>query len=118
MKLEEAVARVRLGESIAQIADAYRVEVMRSMGLTSRDVGPETFRKDARLFVNRLCRELADRCAGDRKIALTLRTWVEGVADYEAWDALLSAFDFEGKARWIERGRAMFAGPMTAHWSA
>ena len=118
MKLEEAVERVRLGESIAQISDAYRAGVLRAMGLSAQDVGPQTFRKEARLFVNKLCRELADRCAGDRKIALALRTWVEGVSDYEAWDALLSAFDFEGKGRWIERGRAMFAGPMTAHWSA
>ena len=35
----------------------------------------------------------------------------------EAWDALLSSFDFDGKAAVIEQGRVLFAGPMTAHWS-
>ena len=30
----------------------------------------------------------------------------------------LAMFEFEGKTRLIERGRRMFAGPMTAHWRA
>lgn len=117
MQVADAIARIRLGETIAQIADAYRASTLASMGLSLQDVGPTTFRKETRLFVNKVCRELADKFAGDRKIAFALRAWVETVGDYEAWDALLSAFHFEGKARFIERGRRMFAGPMTAHWS-
>lgn len=117
MLIEEAIERVRLGESIAQISEAYRSGVLLSMGLSAQDVGPSAFRKEARGFVNKLCRELGDRHGGDRKVGVALRAWVESVTDYEAWDALLSSFDFEGKARFIERGRRLFAGPMTAHWT-
>ena len=118
MQIGEAIERIRLGETILQVSDAYRTGVLASMGLSLQDVGPQTFRKEARAFVNKLCRELAEKFAGDRRIAFALRAWVETVTDYEAWDSLLSAFEFEGKARWIERGRRMFAGPMTAHWAS
>ena len=36
--------------------------------------------------------------------------------DYEAWDALLTHYQFDGKEELIRRGRVLFAGPMTAHW--
>jgi|RhiMethySRZTD1v2_1073278.scaffolds.fasta_scaffold638432_2 hypothetical protein len=116
MELQDAIARVRLGESIAAVRDAYRADTLHSMGMTEHDVGPQTLRKESHAFTRKLCRALGDKCAGERKVGSALRDWVESVTDYEAWDALLSGFDFEGKKRLIERGRRLFAGPMTAHW--
>ena len=52
----------------------------------------------------------------DQRAQIALRDWVLDVKDYEAWDALLTHYQFDGKEELIRRGRVLFAGPMTAHW--
>ena len=45
--------------------------------------------------------------AEGRQIGQALRDWILLVDHYEAYDALLSGFDFEGKQQLIERARAV-----------
>ena len=116
MKLEDAVERILLGEPMQMLAMAYREELLDAFGLDADEVAKDTFAKDTRLFMNKLCRELGDRHERDNRAMVALRDWVSLVRDYEAWDALLANFDFESKETLILRGRVLFAGPMTAHW--
>lgn len=116
MDQEQAIARILMGESMPALAAAYREELLRDCGLMPEEAGRETFRKDTADFMQKLCRRLGDRHAGDRRICAALQEWVRGVSDYAAFDALLSSFDFEGKRNVIDRGRQLFPGPLTAHW--
>ena len=75
-----------------------------------------TFRNETRAFMNKLCRALGDRHPGNPHVCAALHDWVRGVSDYEAFDALLSGFRFEGRHAVLERGRVLFPGPLTAHW--
>lgn len=115
---EQVVERVFLGESLVQIAAAYREERMAEVGLDPRESLPETFEPETTSFMKALCRHLGERHAGDRRVLVALREWVRVTDHYEAWDALLTHFDFDGKDALIRRGRVLFAGPMTAHWRA
>jgi hypothetical protein len=116
LTVEAAVPRVLQGESIASVAAAYREDLLDSVGLRPDEARATTFRKETTRFVNRLCRELGDRHTGDRRAALALREWVEQSREYECWDALLAGFEFEGRARLVERGRVLFPRTLTAHW--
>ena len=116
MDVREAIERVLQGESLAMLAAAYRTELLRSVGLEPKEAQRSTFQNETRRFINKLCRELGDRHAGDPRVLVALRDWVVRVNDYEAWDALLASFQFEGKETFVERGRTMFPGPLTAHW--
>lgn len=118
MKIDEGVERVLQGEPLAMLSVAYREGLLRDMDLDPEAVEPETFGVETRRFVNKLCRHLGDRHAGDARVAVALEEWVWHVEDYEPWDALLSGFDFAGKERLIARGRNLFPGPLTAHWQA
>lgn len=112
----DAAKRILLGESIASVATTFREELLDSVGLRPDEAEPGTFQKEATRFVNRLCRELGDRHAGDRRAAYALRDWVQQSNEYECWDALLAGFAFEGRERLVERGRMLFPRTMTAHW--
>ncbi|MFO1054346.1 MAG: hypothetical protein U1F36_19170 [Planctomycetota bacterium] len=117
MDLATAIDRVLLGESLADIAQAYRAELLESFGMDPDETDPQTFRKESRVFVSKLCRELGDRRRGDSRAAIALSRWASRVEDYDAYDALLSNFThFDGRARLLERGRKLFPGPLTAHW--
>ena len=116
MDLEQATERVLLGESMRSIAIAHREDLLAGIRLDPREALPETFAAETSSFMKALCRVLAERWSGDRRVLVALREWVRSVQDYEAWDALLTHFDFEGKQQLIQRGRTLFAGPMTAHW--
>ena len=118
MDLEEAIERILLGEPMRMLAVAYREELLASFDLDADEVADDTFVKDTRLFMNKLCRVLSDRHEGDKRAMVALRDWVPLVRDYEAWDSLLANFHFESKETLIRRGRVLFAGPMTAHWCA
>ena len=119
MKQHEAVERVLLGESLASIAGALREELYERDGIDPEE-DDDTYRyaADVNGFMRDLCRELGERHADANRVGMALREWVESCSDYEAWDALLSSFDFEGRARYVARGRQMFPGPLTAHWTS
>ena len=116
MNVEQATDRVLLGESLKMVAAAYRAARLDGVGLDRREALPETFATETVIFMKDLCRHLGERLAGDHRVLVALRVWVRHADDYEAWDALLTHFDFEGKDTLIRRGRVLFAGPMTAHW--
>ena len=116
MNVEQATDRVLLGESLKMVAAAYREARIDAVGLDRREALPETFANETATFMRDLCRHLGERLAGDRRVLSALRAWVRHADDYEAWDALLTHFDFDGKDALIKRGRVLFAGPMTAHW--
>lgn len=118
MDVPEAVQRVLQGESLRQIHDAYRKELLAALGMDPEEAPGELFADEASRFLRKLCRELGDRHGEDPRVMVALQDWAQQTQDYEAWDALLSNFDFPGKQRWIERGRRMFPGPLTAHWSS
>ena len=118
MEVEEGVERVLLGEPMKMLAGAHREELLVALGLDPDDAETNTGARDTQLFMNKVCRRLGDRHEGDRRAMVALRNWIQFVADYEAWDALLTHFDFEGKETVVRRGQVLFAGPMTAHWGA
>ena len=117
MELAEAVERVLLGEALPAIAAAYREETLVSVGLDPREALPATFQKETGAFMKKLCRLLGERYEGDPRAMAALLEYVRDTEHYEAWDALLTHFDFDGKDALIRRGRVLFAGPMTAHWA-
>ena len=81
------------------------------------EVTPTTFRDEVAAFMRSLARHLGDRHQGDVRVGHALRAWVEQCDHYEAWDALLSGFDVDGREALVRRGRVLFPGPLTRHWS-
>ena len=59
---------------------------------------------------------LGDRHAGDARVAVALHAWCQRVEDYDAWDVLLSEYEFDGREALMRRGKVLFPGPLTAHW--
>ncbi len=115
MDITIAIDNIMLGESMASIASTKRVDLCVRAGVDPEDDGA-AFTTETSEFMRRLCRELGDYHAGDGRIAAALVDWVARCRDYEAWDALMSGFQFEGRERYVERGRSLFPGTMTAHW--
>jgi hypothetical protein len=115
-----AVDRILLGESLASIAENHRSGLLREVGLDESEARPTTFAAETSSFMRTLCRTLGERHGDDRRVMIALRDWIDhrGAECYEAYDALLTHFDFEGKDALIHHGRMLFAGPMTAHWSS
>jgi hypothetical protein len=112
MEQREAIGRVLLGEPLRSIAVAHREEVLQSLGMQSDEVSPRDLWEDTGRFMNRLCRELGERHGGDRRAGVALADWAKRVED-----ALLANFDaFEGREHFLQRGRQLFPGPLTAHW--
>lgn len=114
----EAIESIRLGEDLSSIAAGHRARLCRGADIDPEEADDEVFAAEVAGFMRALCRRIGDRHAGEARMAAALRDWVERSRDYEAWDALLSGFEFEGRSRYVERGRVMFPGSMTAHWSA
>lgn len=117
MDLPQAVKDVLLGASMRQISVEYRQELIDDFGFRPEEVRPETFREEVSSFMRRLARELGERHVGDPRVAQALLDWVMECEHYEAWDALLSGFAIEGRDRLVKRGRILFPGPLTAHWT-
>ena len=116
MDLQEAVERVLQGEAMRSLARDYRESLISAMGLDEDDVTESTFRVETGRFMNQLCRHLGDRHEGDHRVCVALREWVHRVSDYEAYDALLTSFSFEGREVVLRKARVLFPGPLTAHW--
>lgn len=116
MDTRSATEAVLLGESLRSIANRKRLDVCARQGLDPED--GRNGADEAREFMRDLCRELGDRHGGNGRVAQSLVDWCGRCQDYEAWDALMSAFQFQSRPRMIERGRAMFPGTLTAHWSS
>ena len=117
MEVSDAVDRVLLGESLAQIRSDWRAEALDSLGMQPDEARPETFLKEATQFTAKVCRQLGDRHAGDSRAATALADFVRRVDDYDAFDALLANFkSFDGRDLILRRGRTLYPGPLTAHW--
>jgi hypothetical protein len=117
MELEQAVSAVRDGASLAQVASDFREELIATFGFRPEEVTSETFRDESAAFMRKFARHLGERHAGDQWIGQALRDWIVRCDHYEAWDALLSGFEVEGREALVRRGRMMFPGPLTAHWA-
>ncbi len=118
MDFAQAAERIQLGESLQQLAVAYREALLIDLGLDPETAEATTLRADTHRFMNQLCRHLSDRHAGDARVGTALADWVRRCDEYEAYDALLSAFRFEGREAVVRKGRQLFPGPLTAHWDA
>jgi hypothetical protein len=117
MELTAAVAEVMLGASMRAIADAHRQELLDAFGFRPEETDASVLVPETMQFMRELCRHLGDRHAGDPRALVALHDWVQRVDHYEAFDALLSGFRFEGRERLVRRGRMLFPGPLTAHWT-
>ncbi|MEE2887869.1 MAG: hypothetical protein VX951_10620 [Planctomycetota bacterium] len=114
--LFEIADRVLLGESLRDVAVEYRNTMLIDMGFDPENSPDELFTKETTRFMNKVCRHLGERHAGDQAVAAELEAWVCGVNEYDAFDALLAHFEFPSRPTVLERGRILFPGPMTAHW--
>jgi hypothetical protein len=117
VKLAAAVDEILLGASLQQVASAFREQLLRDFQFRPDEVTPSTFQPEVTAFMRRLARHLGDRHAGDPRVGHALRDWIMVCDHYEAWDALLSAFDVADREVLVRRGRMLFPGPLTAHWS-
>ncbi|MBL9076424.1 MAG: hypothetical protein JNL08_02905 [Planctomycetes bacterium] len=117
MDLALAVRHVLEGSSLRQVAAEYRGDLIAHFGFRPEEVTAETFRAEVEQFLRRLARHLGDRHAGEPRVGEALRQWVRHTDHYEAWDALLSGFTVEDREALVRRGRVMFPGPLTAHWT-
>lgn len=117
MDIPTAVADLQNGASLLQIAADYRDRLIADFGFRPDEVTPQTFRSEVAAFMRKLARHLGDRHAGEPRIGQALREWVRHTDHYEAWDALLSGFAVDGREALLRRGKVMFPGPLTAHWT-
>ena len=116
-QIERAAEDVLLGASMRQVAARHREGLIEDFGFRPDEVAPDTFRDEVAVFMRALARHLGDRHHGDARVAHALRDWVLECGHYEAWDALLTGFDVEGREALLRRGRVLFPGPLTRHWS-
>ncbi|MBK8980051.1 MAG: hypothetical protein IPM29_29475 [Planctomycetes bacterium] len=117
MEVSEAIERILLGESLAQVVAAWREEALAALGLRLDEARPETFRPEAIRFANKVCRTLGERHEGDSRAETALAVWARQVDEYDVYDALLSHFrSFDGRDALVRRGRQLFPGPLTSHW--
>lgn len=122
--IRAAVEEVHLGASIADLHDGFLMRVLaidREDDLTSvlRDLPLEqrrAVREHARRFTGDVCRRLGDLHGRDTRVCRVLEEWVQTSKDYDAFDALLSNFDFPARERLVEEGKRLFPSTLTAHW--
>lgn len=117
MDIPRAVKEVQMGASLRQIAADYRQELLAAFGFRPEETTPDTFRSEVTAFMRSLARHFGDRHAGEPRIGQALQDWVMVSDHYEAWDALLSGFQVDGREALLRRGRVMFPGPLTSHWA-
>lgn len=118
MDQAQAVKDVMLGASLRDVAAAYRQSLIEAFQFRPEEVSRTTMLEETMVFMKKLCRLLGDKHQGVPRIGQALREWVMLVDHYEAYDALLSGFEFEDKETVIRRGRMLFPGTLTAHWTA
>jgi hypothetical protein len=115
-EIERGVKDVLLGASMRQVAGEYRERLIEDFGFRPEEVTPATFGEEVTAYMRALARQLGDRHQGDVRVGEALATWVRFTEHYEAWDALLTGFDVEGREALIRRGRLLFPGALTGHW--
>jgi len=113
---EKFAERIQLGESFRQVAGSYREALLEEKGFDPDDAPGDLFLTETTRFMNQLCRHLGDRHAGDRRVAAALEAWVGRVDEYDAYDTLLTHYEFESRDAVLRRGHILFPGPLTAHW--
>ena len=116
LQISEAVEGVLLGETLREVAARYRNMLLIEMGFDLEDAPNDLFAKETVRFMNELCRHFGDRYAGDRRVATALASWVRLVSEYDAYDTLLSHYEFPERSAVLSRGLQLFPGPLTAHW--
>ena len=116
MKIEEAVDHILLGESMRQLANGYREKMLVDLGMDPEECEDTLLLKETHRFMSKVCTYLGEKHAGDARASAALQEWVRVVEDYDAFDALLSNYDFAGREVVIRRGKMLFPGPLTAHW--
>jgi hypothetical protein len=117
MEISAAVDDVLMGASLRQVAAAYREELIQHFGFRPDEITPATFGAEVATFMRKLARHFGDRHQGDARVGQALVEWVQQSDHYEAWDALLSGFDVEAREALVRRGRMLFPGPLTRHWT-
>ncbi|MBM4063400.1 MAG: hypothetical protein FJ265_20215 [Planctomycetes bacterium] len=117
MDLARAVQDVLLGASLRDVAAEFRQDLLAAFHFRPEETTPETFRGETAAFMRKLARHLGDRHAGEPRVGQALRDWVMVCDHYEAWDALLSGFQVDGREALVRRGKVLFPGPLTAHWA-
>jgi hypothetical protein len=115
-EISRGVKDVLLGASMRQVADEYRERLVEDFGFRPDEVESTTFSKEVGAYMRALARHLGDRHQGDVRVGEALATWVRFTEHYEAWDALLSGFEVDGKEALIRRGRLLFPSSLTHHW--
>lgn len=116
LKLPQAVQHVLEGESLRQLYNTYRDELLREMDFEPKEAPAHLFRKESLRFVHEVARKLGERHAGDRRAGAALEDYVQFSEEYEVFDALLSNFRFQTRQQVLSRGRVLFPGTLTAHW--
>src|SRR5688572_2968846 len=102
MQLERAVREILLGASVQSVGAAYRQELIDAFAFRPDEVKRDTFAAETESFQRRLCRMLGDRHGGHPRVGQALRDWLLLSDHYEAFDALLSGWDFPGKEALVE----------------
>lgn len=115
-KLIDAADRVLLGETLRHVALSYREALLVEMGFDPEDAPEGLFVVETTRFMNQVCRHLGDRHAGDPRVAAALSDWVRHVDEYDAFDVLLSHYQFESRETVLRKGQMLFPGPLTSHW--
>ena len=115
-ELERGVRDVLLGASMREVASEYRDRMIEDFGFRPEEVTSGTFQKEVAAYMRALARHLGDRHQGDVRVGEALATWVRFSEHYEAWDALMTGFEIEGRDALIRRGRVLFPGALTRHW--
>jgi len=116
MELLTAANDVLLGASMRQIAGELREQMIADLGVKPEEIEEGKFGEEVAEFMRRLARHLGEKHLGDPRAGQALHEWVMLSDHYEAWDALLSGFDIEGRDGLVRRGRMLFPGALTAHW--
>ena len=116
-QIKSAVADVLQGASLRQVAAEYRQGLIDDFGFRPEEVSADTFRDEVAAFMRALARQLGDRHQGDVRVGKALEDWVHFCDHYEAWDALMTGFEVEARDALVRRGRVLFPGPLTRHWT-
>ncbi len=116
MQVQEAVDRVLLGESLEHLARSYRDKLLVGLSMDPEECEETLFLKETHQLMNKVCVHLGEKHGDDARASAALQAWVRLVEDYDAFDALLSNYEFAGREVVIRRGKQLFPGPLTAHW--
>ncbi|MAE76685.1 MAG: hypothetical protein CMJ85_07455 [Planctomycetes bacterium] len=123
MDIAKAVEEIRLGASIHDLfRDFLASQLSVSTGELRRTLSDLTVERQRQLndealgFTGSLCRQLGERFDGDPRMCHVLLEWLRTHKDYEAFDVLLTSFDFPARLQVLAEGRRLFPATLTSHW--